>query len=135
MLELVSRSYWWLQMSRYIGAYGQTCDLCLCTKKDRHAPVRELQPLEIPSYPWQVTSVDFITKLPEAHGFDAVMVTVDMLNKRAHFIPTYTNVTASGSARLYLDNVWKLHGLPEAMVSDRGTQFVAEFMRELYRLL
>ena len=55
--------------------------------------------------------------------------------KRAHFIPTTTTITALGAAWLFLQNVWKLHGLPCSVVSDRGPQFVAEFTRELYRLL
>jgi transposase InsO family protein len=63
------------------------------------------------------------------------MVVVDSVSKRSHFIPTHTMVTALGSARLYLQNVWKLHGLLQSSLSDRGPQFVAEFMRELYRLL
>src|SRR5262249_35240041 len=117
------------------GMYCRTCDLCLRTKKDRRPPVGQLNPLPIPSHPWQTVSVDFITELPEAHGYDAVMVAVDTLGKRAHFVPTHTTVTAAGSARLYLHNIWKLHGLPESMISNRGPQFVAEFMRELYRLL
>jgi hypothetical protein len=52
--------------------------------------------------------VDFIVELPEAHGYDAVMVMVDSAGKRAHFIPTHTTVTAQGSAELFLRNVWKL---------------------------
>jgi transposase InsO family protein len=63
------------------------------------------------------------------------MVVVDSVSKHSHFIPTHTTITALGSARLYLQNVWKLHGLPRSMLSDRGPQFVAEFMHELYRLL
>jgi hypothetical protein len=82
-----------------------------------------------------VVSVDFITELPDSHGFDVTMVVVDSVSKGSHFIPTHMIVTALGSARLYLQNVWKLHGLPRSMLCDRGPQFVAEFMRELYRLL
>ena len=63
------------------------------------------------------------------------MNVVDSVSKRAHFIPTNTTITALGAARLYLNNVWKLHGLPNQVVSDRGPQFVAEFTRELYRML
>jgi transposase InsO family protein len=63
------------------------------------------------------------------------MVVIDSVTKCGHFIPTHTTVTALCSAQLYLQHVWKLHGLPQPMVSDRGPQFVAEFMRELYCLL
>jgi Chromo (CHRromatin Organisation MOdifier) domain len=63
------------------------------------------------------------------------MVVVDSVGKRGHFIPTHTTVTALGAAQLFLRNVWKLHGLPTNVLSDRGPQFVAEFTQELYRLI
>jgi hypothetical protein len=122
-------------MSRYIGQYCSTCDLCLRTKAQRHWPFGKLQPLEIPNEQWKTISVDFIVELPEAHGYNAVMVLVDSVGKRGHFIPTHTTVTAQGAAELFLRNVWKLHGLPGNIVSDRGPQFIMEFTQELYRLL
>ena len=79
--------------------------------------------------------MDFFVELPDSHGYDAVMNVVDSVGKQAHFIPTNTTITALGAARLFLNNVWKLHGLPCSIVSDRGLQFVVEFTRELYRLL
>jgi len=134
-LELVSRNYWWPNMSRYVGQYVSTCDLCLRTKVARRLPTGELQPLPIPEGRWDTTSVDFIVELPESGGYDVVMVVVDSAGKRAHFIETVTTITAAGAANLYLRNVWKLHGLPRRMISDRGPQFVALFMKELHRLL
>jgi len=134
-LELVSRNYWWPQMSRYVGKYVSTCDLCLRTKIQRHPPVGELHPLPIPDTPWDTISVDFIVELPESAGHDAVMVVVDSVTKRAHFISTLTTLTAAGTARLFVQHVWRHHGLPRKVVSDRGPQFVAEFTRELYRML
>jgi hypothetical protein len=74
-------------------------------------------------------------ELPESNGYDATMVVVDSVGKRSHFIPTNTTVSALGAARLFLRHVWKLHGLPRCVISDRGVQFVADFTRELYRLL
>ena len=122
-------------MSRYIGQYVSTCDLCLQTKPWRHSPVGELQPLSVLDAWWDTLSVDFVVELPESFGHDAVMMVVDAVSKRVHFIPTYTTVTAEGAARLFLYYVWKLHGLPKHIVSNRGSQFVASFTKELYRLL
>jgi len=134
-LELVSRNYWWPQMSRYIGQYVSTCDLCLRTKPIRQAPVGKLHPLRILDSQWDTLSVDFVVELPLFSRHDAVMTVVDSVSKRAHFIPTHTMVTVEGAARLFLHQVWKLHGLPKYVVSDRGPQFVAHFTKELYQLL
>jgi len=80
-------------------------------------------------------SVNFVVELPESSGHDAVMTVVDSVSKRVHFVPTHTTVTAERAARLFLHYIWKLHGLPKRVVSDRGSQFVASFTKELYRLL
>jgi len=134
-LELVSRNYWWSQMSRYIRQYVTTCDLYLRTKLIRQAPVGKLHSLWIPDSRWDTLSMDFIVELPLSSGHDAVMTVVDSVSKRAYFILTHTTVTAEGAARLFLHQVWKLHSLPKCMVLDRRPQFVARFTRELYRLL
>jgi len=119
-LELVSWNYWWPQMSRYIGQYVSTCDLCLQTKPWRHSPVGKLQPLSVPDAQWDMLSVNFVVELPESSGHDAVMTVVDSVSKRVHFVPTHMTVTAEGAARLFLHHVWKLHGLPKRVVFDRG---------------
>jgi len=78
---------------------------------------------------------DFITKLPLAQGYDSILVVVDRLTKMVHFIPTTEKMSAEGLARLFRDNVWKLHGLPKSIISDRGPQFAAGLMRELNEML
>ena len=134
-LELVFRDYWWPQMSRYIRQYISTCDLCLRTKLMRQALVGELHPLQIPDSWWDTLSVDFVVELPLFSEHDTVMTVVDSVSKRAHFIPMHTMVIAEGAARLFLHQVWKLHGLPKCVISDHGPQFVARFTKELYCLL
>src|SRR5271154_2234029 len=95
----------------------------------------EFHPLPVPDSPWDVISVDFISELPEANGKYFIMVVVDSVTKCSHFMDTVTTISAIGSARLYIKHVWKHHGLPQKVISDRGLQFVAEFTWELYRLL
>jgi len=115
--------------------YVSHCDLCLHTKIQHHLPSGELQPLPIPEEHWDVISVNFISELLESGGYDSIMVAVDSVGKHSHFIEMVTTVTAAGAANLYLQNIWKLHGLLRKVISNRGPQFVAAFMKELYRLL
>ena len=71
-LELVSHNYWWPQMFRYVSKYVSTCDMCLCTKALHQPLVGKLNLLPVPDAPWDVVSVDFISKLLEANGKDCV---------------------------------------------------------------
>ena len=117
-LELVSRDYWWPQMSRYIEQYISICDLCIRMKPIRQALVDELHPLWIPDSQWDTLSVDFVIELPLSSSHNAVMIVVDSVLKQAHFIPTHMTVTVEGAARLFLHQVWKLHGLPKCIILD-----------------
>jgi len=92
-------------------------------------------PNTIPEKPWSHISADFITKLPLAQGYDAILVVCNRFSKMAHCIATTEKTSAEGLAKLFQNQVWKLHGLPESIVSDRGVQFAAEIMKELNNLL
>jgi len=100
-------------------------DTCQQNKNHTKQPAGKLMPNSIPEKPWAHISADFITKLPLAQGYDSILVVVDRLTKMVHFIPTMEKTSAKELARLFRDNVWKLHGLPESIISDRGPQFVA----------
>ena len=140
-------------MSKYIGKYVSTCDMCLRTKTIKQPLMGELHllpipnapwdtisvdfimELPIPNAPWDTISVDFIMELPESNGQDSIMVVVDSVTKHSHFVSMVTTILPIGAAQLYIRHVWKHHGLPKRVVSDRGLQFVAEFTREIYQLL
>ena len=77
-------------------------------------------PNSIPEKPWTHILADFITKLPLAQGYDSILVVVNRLTKIVHFIPTMEKTSVEGLAWLFKDNMWKLHGLPESIISDRG---------------
>jgi len=96
------------------------CDSCQRNKNHTEQPAGRLMPNLIPEKPWTHISADFITKLPIAQEYDSILVVVDRLMKMVHFIPTTEKMSAEGLARLFRDNVWKLHRLPESIVSDRG---------------
>jgi len=134
-LELVSRNYWWPNISRYVASYVKSCDRCNRTKTFPNKPVGKLTPNAIPSAPWDVLTVDLITGLPLSQGYNAIIVMVDRFTKMVHVAPCHDTVTSEGVARLFRDNIWKHHGLPLQVISDRGPQFVSGFMRELNKLL
>ena len=98
-------------------------------------PAGKLRPNQVPERLWQHISVDFITKLPVSKGHDSILVVCDRFSKMSHFVATTEKTTAEGLARLFRDNVWKLHGLPESVILDRGPQFVAGMMKELNKML
>jgi len=84
---------------------------------------------------WTHLIVDFITKLLVVAGKNAILVVCNRLSKMTHFVAITEGTLAEGLARLLRDNVWKLHGLLESVVSDRGPQFAAELTKELNRML
>ena len=98
-------------------------------------PAGKLNLSEVPQKMWTHLTVDFITKLPVVVGKDAILVVCDRLSKMTHFVATTEGTSAEGLARLFRDNVWKLHRLPESVVLDRGPQFAAELMKELNWML
>ena len=89
----------------------------------------------IPDKAWMHILADFITKLLLVQGYGSILVVVDWFTKMAHFVPITEKTMAEGLARLFRDNVWRLHRLPESIISDRGPEFVAGLMRELNKML
>lgn len=92
-------------------------------------------PNKIPTDRWSVVSVDLITSLPKSAGYDSIWVAVDRVSKRIHIAPTTKEIDSVDNACLFQDHVWRHHGLPDQIISDRGTQFVKSFTQELNRLL
>ena len=86
---------------------------------------------EVPEKPWMHLTMDFIIKLPVVAGKDAILVICNRLSKMMHFVATTEGTSAEGLARLFRDNVWKLYGLLESVMSDRGPQFVVKLTKEL----
>jgi transposase InsO family protein len=135
MHELMTRSYWWPYIDKDIARYVQGCETCQRTKPERKRKAAPLNPTEIPEHPWETISWDLIRPLPVSRGYDAILVIVDRFTKRIIVQETNTDLTAEGSATLMRDRMFRNHGLPCRVISDRGPQFVSAFMKELYRLL
>ena len=134
-VELVTRNYWWPGIMKEVKRYVEGCDQCQRMKNKAEMPAGKLRPNQIPEKLWQHISVDFITKLPVSKGHDSILVVCDRFLKMSYFVATTEKTTAEGLARLFRDNVWKLHGLPESVISDRGPQFAVGMTRELNKML
>jgi len=132
---LVTRNYWWLGVTKDVGRYVEGCDLCQRIKNRTEKVAGKLKLSEVPEKLWTHLTVDFITKLPVVTGKDAILVVCDRLSKMTLFVATTERMSAEGLVRLFRDNVWKLHGLLESIVSDRGPQFAAELTKELNKML
>jgi len=122
-------------VTRDVGKYVEGCDLCQRMKNRTEEPAGKLKLSEVPQRTWTHLTVDFIMKLPVVAGKDVILVICDRLSKITHFVATTEETSVEELARLFQDNVWKLHGLPESVVSDKGPQFVAELTKELNRML
>jgi hypothetical protein len=136
MYHDLRQQFWWTRMKREAARYVSECDTCRKVNADYMKPGGLLQPLSISGWKWEDISMDFIVGLPMmARKFDSIWVIVDRLSKSTHFIPIHTNYNVQKYARIYIDHVLCLHGVPKTIISDRGSQFVARFWEQLHASL
>jgi hypothetical protein len=133
-LDLLNRTYWWPQMSRDVATYIRACELCIRTKSPRSSPQGFLQPLPIPFRVWSDISVDYIMPLPKCVRsgieYQHLLVIVCRLTKMRHFVPT-AGLTMQELVNAFVNRVYSLHGCPDTIILDRGTQFVSQFWKHL----
>ena len=131
-MKLVDRNFYWPEMAKDIEHYVRRCEDCQKNKASLQKRHGALHPLELCYAPWDAISMDFITQLPKSDGCSTVWVIVDRFTKMAHFVPVKNGPkTAEGCAKLFLENIWKLHGLPSSIISDRDPVFTSRFWAEL----
>jgi len=135
MMELLKRTYWWPGLKEDVKKYVQGCFKCQQNKVQHQKKAGELHPLEIPQGLWQEISIDIIGPLPKSNRMDAIAVIVDRFTKMICLKATMTNISSEGIAKIYRDNIWKLHGIPRKILSDRGPQFASKFMEEFTKAL
>ncbi|GJP57580.1 hypothetical protein CLOP_g20993, partial [Closterium sp. NIES-67] len=132
----LSDEYWWPGLGTEVQQSVSRCDACARNKSDTKKPGGLLQPLEIPDEPWESVSLDFITDLPKIRdGHTAILVFVDRLTNMVHFVATTTDVSAERYAKLFVEHVFRLHGLPRVLVSDRDPRFTSRFWHKVTRTL
>jgi hypothetical protein len=130
---------WWKDMVTDVKSFCETCNTCKMSKPSNQKPYGLLNPLTVPSYPWESVGIDFVGPLPESRNrdgqFDSITVVICLLTAMVHLIPSRTNYNASQIAELVFEQIYKFHGLPQNIVSDRDVLFTSTFWSRLHRLI
>lgn len=133
-LHRIRSTFYCPNLKKRVRDFIRECDVCQRHKMEHTSPAGLLQPLPIPNKIWEDISMDFIDGLPNSQGKSVIFVVVDRLSKYAHFIPISHPYTAVTVARIFFDNIFKLHGMPLTIVCDRDPAFTSLFWRELFDL-
>lgn len=130
------RIVYWPKIAKDTRQYIQTCEICQRGKPSHQRPAGLLHPLPIPEQRWDTVTMDFIVGLPVTPlQHDSITVFVDKLSKQVHFVPSKSTNTATDVAHIFFNNVFRLHGMPRTIVSDRDSKFTSKFWQELTRLM
>ena len=134
-IQRVRKSFYWKGMTGNIREFVETCPVCQMEKADHTLSRGKLQSTQIPESKWKEISLDFITDLPVTRRRkDSILTVVDKATRMVHLLPCRKAITAAETATLVWENVVKLHGVPTAIYSDRGTQFTSQFWKTLWGL-
>lgn len=129
------RDFYWRHQYKYVRKYVQRCEICQRAKSSpgMQAP---LHPLPVPAECWKSVSMDFVFGLPvDKQGRNGVLVFVDRFSKMVHLAAVPETITAEASARVFMREVFRLHGMPDEIVSDRDPRFTAAFWQAVFRQL
>ena len=132
--DLVKRDFYWPSLESDVTEFVRSCDACQCNKPSNQRSAGLLQPLEIPHNRWEKVNIDLITHLPKTRaGYDALLVMVDYGTKMVVLRPTKGTATAVDVAKIFVDSVVRVHGLPRIIVSDRDSKFTSHFWKEVFK--
>ncbi len=134
--ELIARKYYWLILRQDVETYVKRCDVCLASKAVCHKPYGDFQLLPVPTYRWKDLSIDFVTSLPisadwKGNSYDSILVIVDRLTKMVYYKPVKVTIDAPGLAEVIINVVVRYHGVPESIMTDRGSLFTSKFWSSL----
>lgn len=124
----------WPQLKQSVEEFVKQCSVCQQAKIEHTKLPGLLQPLPVRKQAWDIVSMDFIEGLPKSGKSDSILVVIDKYSKYAHFIPLKHPYTAQDIAQVYVDQVYKLHGLPLKIISDRDRVFTSKFWQLLFKL-
>lgn len=130
----LKQHFGWTGMKTVVHDFVSSCQVCQQAKPDRSRLPGLLQPLPLPDRAWKMVSLDFIEGLPLSAGFSCILVVVYLFSKYAHFIGLRHPFTAASVAKVFFAQVYKLHGMPSAPISDRDKVFTSKLWTTLFAL-
>jgi hypothetical protein len=133
--QRVKRIFHWPQLKKAIETFVSECLVCQRAKSEQCHYPGLLSPLPIPNMAWTFINMDFVEGLPKSGNKNAILVVVDRLTKYAHFLPLAHPFTAQSVAQLFMDNIFKLHGLQVAIVIDRDKIFTSKLWQDMFKAL
>ncbi len=134
-LDFLQQRFWWPSIKEDVRSFVEACPVCCQGKSGRQLPLGLLHPLPIPHRPWSHIPLDFITGLPPSQGNSVILVIVDRFSKAARFIPLPKLPSAKETATLLMNHVFRVFGIPQDVVSDRGPQFSSRFWGAFCKLV
>ena len=132
--ELISRDFWWPKILSDVDKYVKGCQICQQVKYKHTCPFAPLALHDIPSQPFEVVSIDFVGPLPPSEGYNMICSVICSLTKSVVYTPCLHTIDSEGLARLYHDNIYAYFGMPHKVISDRGSVFVSNFTKALFKL-
>ena len=133
-ITVARKLHFWPSMKKDVTEYIAKCQKCQQVKVEHQHLAGLLQPLANPEWKWEIIFIDFITEFPmTAKQHDSIMVVVDKFSKATHFVPVKSTLKANDIARIFMEEIIKLHGIPKAIVSNRDAQFTANFWKGLFQ--
>ena len=130
---------WWKTMVQDVTDYCKSCQTCALSKSPTEKLRGLLKMMPVPTHPWQYIGIDFVGPLPKSSNrngaYDMICVIIDLLTAMVHLVPTRQNYKAADMAEVIFNSVYKLHRLPERIISDRDSLFTSNFWKKLHALL
>jgi RNase H-like domain found in reverse transcriptase/Reverse transcriptase (RNA-dependent DNA polymerase)/Integrase zinc binding domain/Integrase core domain/Retroviral aspartyl protease len=134
-VTLISDRYFWKGLRAFVDQFIQNCHTCRRAHVPRDRQPGFLHPLPIPDRPWQHIAMDFKSAPKDKQGYDNILVVICRLTKKPVSIPCLKTATAKDIAQLYITNIYRHHGVPDSIVSDRGPQFISDFWKAFTSIL
>jgi len=129
----LSRYYYWVGMKKDVEKHVKECERCQRNQQENRPSYGKLQQLRIPERRNEVIHIDFVTKLPQSDGYDAIMVIIDAANKRLRFIPLRPNINTKDIVMEFTRTWVQEKGLPVTIVHDNNALLAAEFCKYLHK--